>query len=630
MRTSLLSRLASAALLLSLAIAPTAHADKATPPPLSEEGKALLRRYTDQLATLRKEVTAKLPTVDEAKAAAFLKARAELDAITPPEEGAAADDVKAYKESKEAAASKTLAAARAILADIDPFIATDELDVPLMQIAILSHGTPRGFAEFAQQGPEQEALLANLLSDADLMREVLRAGGANGGEYGEAMQVFGAIQKASTRASEKGTIFYRLALGTSLHQPWLPGSEKGGVYGLVFADNSGIDQVARYLHYEKAFLDGELDPAFKDMNTWQCRYITNDPYTDEELAWTREMIRNYRPDHIANPDYKWRYVRIVKSDVPYKSPDWRPDEGTSKVQQIVAGGGKCGPRAFFGRTAARAFGIPSRRSTQSGHAALNHWTPDGWVICFGAWWSMAWCGPWGGEDFLLESQARDEPAEFAKVQRTQWIADALGEEDVSLRQYGQGGGLWNALAFYKKRAIVEDAKAEALELAGGMKLGESDDLLGDEEGTQIQIPEADRTITTDDNGVITIPVAACRTPESTSKILFMESVDEGTQVHYARLGKRPELLTYSLSLPKAGTYNLTAHVVTVSRKQSMILRVNRRTFIDIDVPWTLGTWKETEPVAVELREGRNSLMFTSETPNRGITIKYFTLTPTSG
>ena len=33
------------------------------------------------------------------------------------------------------------------------------------------------------------------------------------------------------------------------------------------------------------------------------------------------MMRNYRPDHITNADYKWRYVRIVKCDVPYASPD---------------------------------------------------------------------------------------------------------------------------------------------------------------------------------------------------------------------------------------------------------------------------------------------------------------------
>jgi len=65
-------------------------------------------------------------------------------------------------------------------------------------------------------------------------------------------------------------------------------------------------------------------------------------------------------------------------------------------------------------------------------------------------------------DFLLESQAREYPEDFMKVLRAQWIGDALGEEDVSIRHYGKGGGFWDGLAFYKKRAIVVDAEAVAL------------------------------------------------------------------------------------------------------------------------------------------------------------------------
>jgi hypothetical protein len=603
--------------------------DKTPAPPLTEKGEQLLDQYTQRLDQLKEQIASDLPTIDSQKQAAFLAARAALAKIEAAGEGESAVAVQQVKERREAAEAQALRAARAILADIDAWLAGDALDERLMEVAILTHATPRGLAEFAQQGEAEQALLDKLFADSALMKEILLAGGANGGEYGEAMQVFAAIQAESDHARERGSILWRLALGTSLHQPWLKGKEKGGVYGIVFTDHSTPDgQVARYLHYEKAYLAGELDPAFKDMNTWECRFIANDPYTNAELTWTRDMLRKYRPDHITNPDYKWRYVRMVKSDVPYCSPDWRPDEGTTKVQQIVAGGGKCGPRAFFGRTVARAFGIPSRRSTQTGHAAMNHWTPDGWVICFGAWWSHNWCGPWGGLDFLLESQAREHPDQFIKVLRAQWVGDALGEEDVSIRHYGKGGGLWNGLAFYKKRAVVEDARIKALELAGGMKLGESDELLGDEKGQELQIPQKYRTITVDQDGVITVPATACAKPEnSTDRILFMASYDSGTQVHYSRLGKRPELLRYDINLPEAGKYQLTMRVATVGRDQACLLRLNRRTLIDVDLPFTLGDWQDTKPVEVELREGRNTLMFTCKTPNRGVSIKHLTLTP---
>ena len=67
-----------------------------------------------------------------------------------------------------------------------------------------------------------------------------------------------------------------------------------------------VDPVKRYLHYEKAYLDGELDPAFKNMTAWECRFITNADAPDNVLAWGREMLRNYRPDQILTPDYGWR------------------------------------------------------------------------------------------------------------------------------------------------------------------------------------------------------------------------------------------------------------------------------------------------------------------------------------
>jgi hypothetical protein len=612
------------------------HAQKYEPIPLTGKGEKLKAKYTSMLEDLKKEVVKDIPAIDEKKKAEFLKLREEWNALKNPGDDAGGEEVRLYKEATSRIESNSVIVARTIFPDIDSILSSDKHDQALMKIAMITDGTPQGLAEFAQQGDEEEALLDKLFSDPKLMKQVLYNGGANGGEYGEMMQVYTAILEKSERAREEGSIFQRLALGTALQMPWLPGKERGGVYGIAHADGDiAGSQVDRYLAYEKAYLDGELDPAFKDFNTWECRFITNDPYSDEELAWTREMLRNYRPDHITNPDYKWRYAMMVKSDVPYASPDWRPDEGTTTVQQIVAGGGKCGPRAFFGRTVCRAFGIPSRRSTQSGHAAMNHWTPDGWVVNFGGWWSINWAGPWGGLDFLLESQAREFENDFMKVVRAQWIADALGEEDVSIRQYGKGGGLWNQLAFNNKLAVVADAKAKALgeELAKltadeARLLGESDEILDTLENQMIDIPEEHRSIVVKDDGVIFVPVAACTSPtNNTDRVLFMEDLKGNILMHYTRLGKNPELLRYTIDAPKDGKYNMVAHVSTVGREQEFMLRLNRRTIINFDLPFSLGFWQDTKPVEIELKEGRNTFMFTCAAPNRGVSIKHFTLTP---
>lgn len=76
-----------------------------------------------------------------------------------------------------------------------------------------------------------------------------------------------------------------------------------------------VDPVKRYLHNEKAYLDGELDPAFENFSAWEYRMIVQCGAPDTMLAWGREMLRNYRPDYIATPDGGWRYAQIVKSDV---------------------------------------------------------------------------------------------------------------------------------------------------------------------------------------------------------------------------------------------------------------------------------------------------------------------------
>jgi len=618
-------------------LTPAMARKKGPEPILNATGEKLKAEYTKMLSEIEAQISAKLPTVDAAKKAAFEAARAELAALKKPNENAPAAEQVAYQKAQPIAEAKALDSARPLLADLKALLTSDALDSQLMKAAILRHGTPGGLAEFAQQSDAHKALLDKLFADEALMMQILKSGGANGGEYGESMQVYAAILEASEKAREPG-VFQRMALGTALHQPWLDPENTGSINGPVFADNKIKDgQVSRFLHYEKAFLNGELDPNFKDFNTWEFRFITNDPYSNEELTWARQMLRNFRPDHITNPDHTWRYVGMVKSDFPYCSTRHDPSLGMPQ-QEALALGGICGRRAFFGRFITRAFGIPARRSTQSGHAAMNMWTPDGWVVRLGAWWSMNWCGPQGGMDFYLDSQAREFEEDYMQVLRAQWIGDALGQENVSLRQYGVGGDFWDGLAFYKKRAVVEDANLEraaadaalaALSAEEARLLGESDDILGaDAEIEEIEIPEEDKKIVVAADGTITVPAVACSGPRNnTEKVAFLQSWDKGMQIHYQRMGKRPELLKYTVQAPAAGKYELSMKVCTVSQEAPIIARLNRRTMVSKTIPYTKGSWQHTEPEVIELREGRNTIQFTCRSPNRGISFKEFQLRP---
>jgi len=144
---------------------------------------------------------------------------------------------------------------------------------------------------------------------------------------------------------------------------------------------------------------------------------------------------------------------------------------------------------------------------------------------------------------------------------------------------------------------------------------------------QIEIPEKFRKITVAEDGTITIPVAACRSPKNGEKIRFMESIDGGMQVHYSLSGRRPELLSYTVDIPRAGKYGFTAHVCSVTVDRQFLLRVNRRTLVDVDIPYTKADWMDTEPVELELKEGRNRISFTQYAPNKGLSIKEFKLKP---
>ena len=234
------------------------------------------------------------------------------------------------------ARTNELMAAKALLTDLEPFLSSDKLDAKLVKCTVLAEATPRGLAEFAQQGQEQEALVEKLLADPALMKQMLEAGGAKFSKYGRAMEIYTAIQKASPKAREG--VFQRLALATSLeHAKPINQSNAQDQKDAPTV----VDPVKRYLHYEKAYLDGELDPAFKNFSAWEYRLVVDCDAPDSIHAWGREMLRNYRPDHIYNPDYGWRYAATVgpkSSTVHKRQSDDLPSLHT--YQNIPKNGGR--------------------------------------------------------------------------------------------------------------------------------------------------------------------------------------------------------------------------------------------------------------------------------------------------
>jgi len=506
-------------------------------------------------------------------------------------------------------------------------LTSDKLDAKLAKYVVLMEATPSGLAAFAEKGAKQKKLIDTLLSSDDLLVQMATADGAKNGNYGLAMKILTDIQKASKKVTE-GPL-PKLALAVALEHA-TPIKQRNAV-----ADTKApatVDPVKRYLHFEKAFLDGELDPAFASLSTWDYRMVVNGEEPEEILTWGRAMLHNYRPDHISTKDYRWRYVALVRSDIRYGSQDNKFDKPELQFfQNILMNGGICGRRAFIGRFTLRAFGIPTIARPQRGHAALAHWTPKGWVVCLGGGWGIGWTkGRYDRDlDFLANTQARATGKSFMQVKRAQWIGDVVGEPRAFGFKSRTKPEFWYSASLYTQKDIIATSKAKTL-AAVGEDIGEANVTKEKVEITKVKMTQKDREVTVNKQGVITIPAAATTNPtKSNGKIIFMDSQLGGKQLHFSRNGGG-QTFEYTVDAPKAGKYRLTAKVATPSWKQHLVIAVNgQKEAASIELPHTIGMWENTEPVVLVLSEDKNTLTFSHKTDGyaKGFSIKDFTLTP---
>ncbi len=486
--------------------------------------------YAAMLEKLRSEISTKLPTVAEATRKSIVEAK----------------DRKA----------RVLAVREA--ADLKKFLSNSELDKKLARFSVLNEATPAGLTAFAGQGTAQKKMLDALLADDALLLQIAVADGArplhskgkpaSPPNYGKAMEIFTAIQQASPKA--KQGVLQRLALAVALEFSEQSDADEEE----AAASSRKIDPVKRYQHFEKAFEAGELDPNFIHLGVWDLRFVVCAPEPDEALTWGREMLRNYRPDHIYTENDGWRYADVVNTDVRYGSIDVRNDRPELLgVQNILMNGGICGRRAFFARYICRAFGIPATARPSGGHGASARWTPQGWAIVLGPPWGHGWTTTTryrNDHDFVATTQARARGEEFLKVKRAQWI----GEVKAELPTYGDhdnktAPAFWHAVALATQGRINEDSKAVTLD-ALGAELGEADGKTVAKKIAATAISPEDRKITLGNDGSITIPAVAYTKKESkedkeeggANDVIAMKSFGDGQQVFLPRFFQQKPIL----------------------------------------------------------------------------------------
>jgi hypothetical protein len=595
-------------------------------PKLTPEGQKALAEYTGMLESLRAELKGKIPTIDQQKAQDFMAAHKEKRDLPK-----AVKDKKGKVIKTEMSTTDT---AKLILPDLEKFLGSDALDNQLVKCAVLSTATPRGLAEFAEQGPDKKKLIDELLADPKLMKEMVYEGGAKAGKYGKAMEIYRGIQASNPKAKEG--LFRRIALAIGLE---LAAGE--------LSPKENIDPFKRYAFYEKSCLDKELISQFDTFSVWLYRHVINDPHVESDMLWMREMLWNYRPDQILAPEeYTGKVVGLMYSEFGHKAPDFDETRPTSLVQQTIDKGSLCGPKAFFGRCLGRSFGIPVWGARLKSHTAMTYWTPRGWDTILGVSFKNGfWTAdpePLSGVVFEQIAKLRNYPEEFIKVCRAQWAGDVLGEERMNGMDTSTGG-LWNALAFSKLRLAVAEKcpPVEPVKLAPGEPKPRDPKGYPERLAKPVVKPEF-KKVTVDAKGVITIPAVACISPTTnTEKIVFINTRDGGMNLHYKRW-EQPEPIVYEVTAPAAGKYALAANVVTVNQDQFFLLTMNdAKEPVNLKMPYTVGKWGTTEPVMIPLNKGNNRLSFTRTVPEDfakegykfagpqfgGITLKSLTLTP---
>lgn len=277
---------------------------------------------------------------------------------------------------------------------------------------------------FAKAAPANQAFLTWVLRSTEAMENALEGatpvtlGPRNDNSWGfpvSALELWNRISQADPES--RTGVCLRLAIATGLNPPGT------GNRGAGQAEKPA-EPLARYNHFKSAYRNGELFPSFAKLTVWDLRQIVSSNASDEDLAWGRAMVNTWCPQLKAGQKvvdttgYVWRRNSPI------------PHAGTFK--NVMAGGGKCGPRSSWAVFICQAWGIPAIGLAQPAHAAVGYKDVDGhWKTAYGRSWAASRTSWGGGNEFVQGMEQRIQVEKFMFVERMRWLASALNPKERS-------------------------------------------------------------------------------------------------------------------------------------------------------------------------------------------------------
>jgi hypothetical protein len=509
------------------------------------------------------------------------------------------------------------------------------LEAAILKGTMIQQATPKGLADWVAEDSKHEMYIEQMMKSTDMLRFMLTHGGPKDGNWGKAIEIYFDISSDFPEEADEMTKVYRkIAMAVALELA-MPINE--------FDTKIEVDPVKRYKHYADAFKNGELDPAFPHFSVWEMRHIVNCNAKDDQLAWGRKMVmvragwmcrsmsylsssfltrlallQNYCPYISTLTDLKLRYNYILETDVLMRNPTWTSSPRT--YQQVLSGGGKDKPNAWFGRFICKAFGIPTWGCSQPKLESFIRWTPTGWVPIKGARWEE--CGFQGvsGIDFQAESSARSGHSSedyYKKIVLLEALADLVDAKRGATPSEADKNvihpmKLWRSLCTIQKALMLEAVTVECFE-----RSGESCVKTKVEEYLELFQADKDDSEITYDDGIATVPAAAHG--YSSGNKMVIACMDGGKQLNFLA----DACAEYELSDDvEPRTHTLTLEVCTVHLKQTPLkVTVNDGEEIELEIPYTIGEWQKTKGVEVKLQGGGDVVRISRARPAFGMAIR---------
>jgi hypothetical protein len=481
----------------------------------------------------------------------------------------------------------------------------------LDQRQLIAKTGPDPLGTFAKAAPANRKFLTWLLGNTPAMELYLEAVVPIGIAAREAnkytlstgvLEIWNKILLADPDAREG--LYLKLAIATAIAPP---GSVNIGAGGAATPE----DPVARFKHFKVAHQHKGLFPSFDKLTVWEYSKVVHSGATNEDLTWAREMINTWRPDLKINELVVNSTSEVWRRNAP---PQFYP-AGYVNFKNILAGGGKCGPRSSWSQMVCHAFGIPAIGVGQPGHACVAYKTAfpmsepqpgSAWKVGYGRGWQFSKLEGMAGPDFLAGVAERDHAAEFSMVEHLRWLAAALAAPDKAAAVMEVAHRIQRSLA-----ALETDLTASA-------KAAEAEKELVPET-TSAEVPRGPVKVAP---GVTRIEAAAF---SSMSGVNVYDCSTGGKQVNFQK-NIDSSWVDYTLDVSAAGTYSLVLKVAAANVEQIFNIKTGANDPVTVQIPWSKGLWDLTPAVNINLAKGQQTLRI-SAPYQRGVAVRHLELKP---